>query len=171
VFSGENYGNDWELKQRRRRLIPCHLFSAILDWRKTRGTWRSLFFFPLVVLSLSLSLSLSLFFPFISFGRQFLTVPFCSSKRPGSDEQHQLQFFTVRFRSSKAAGREQQQERITENGKRLICSREEREEKEKQNKKVCGERVLEFEVRRSFSLHFAFCLCNNREFVRQESVC
>jgi hypothetical protein len=31
--------------------------------------------------------------------------------------------------------------------------------------------VLEFEVRRSFSLHFAFYLCNNRDFVRQESVC
>ncbi len=30
--------------------------------------------------------------------------------------------------------------------------------------------MLQFEVRRSFNLHFAFRLCNNRDFVRQESV-
>jgi hypothetical protein len=48
------------LKQRRRRLIPFHLFSAILDWRKTRATWRS-FFLPLLVVVRSLSLSLSYF--------------------------------------------------------------------------------------------------------------
>jgi hypothetical protein len=77
------------------------------------------------------SLSLSL----ISFGRQFLTVYFCSSKWTGRDEQQQRQFFTVRFRSSKAAGREQQQQRITENGKRLFGSREERKEKAKKTKK------------------------------------
>jgi hypothetical protein len=119
-------------------------------------------FVPLVSLSLSLSLS-----TFISFGRQFLTVHVFSFKRAGRDEPQQCQFFTVRFRSSKPAGREQQQRRITENGKRLICSREEREEKQNKTKQVCGERVLEFEVRRSFSLHFALCLCNNRDFVRR----
>jgi hypothetical protein len=59
----------------------------------------------------------------------------------------------------------------------LFCSREERKEKAKKKKKQNktnkggGERVLEFEVRRSFNLHFAFCLCNNRDFVRQESLC
>jgi hypothetical protein len=125
-----------ELRERRRAFSGENYIIAERHFGLAENSWyvEELVFFRLLS-SLCLSLS-SLFFPFFfSFGRQFLTVPFCSFKRAGRDEQQQRQFFTVRFRASKPAGREQQQERITENGKRLICSREEREEKENKNKK------------------------------------
>jgi hypothetical protein len=129
-----------------------------------------LFFFRLLLFSLSLSLSLSYFLWTSIPHRLFLLFQVDGKRRAAAASilHRPFTLFQACGKRAIAAAHNRKREEIV-----LFTRRKKREskKKKKKTKKVCGERVLQFEVRRSFNLHFAFCLCNNRDFVRQESVC